>query len=59
MRKRIWKKKIKKMNDTELTEHTAYCDNKRLRVLFENEFDKRFRDEIGEFKVQIESYWIK
>lgn len=58
MRKRLWKKKIKKMNDTELTEHVAYCDNKRLRVLFENEFDKRFKDEMEEFKVHMESYWI-
>lgn len=47
MKKRLLKKKIKTMSDSELNEHVAYCDNKRMRKLLEKEFDKRFENKFN------------
>lgn len=44
MKKRQLKKWISQLSDYDLYEYMAYADGKRLRVLIEKEFDKRFKE---------------
>lgn len=44
LNKRILKKRISNISDSELFEHVAYCEGRRMRELAEKEFDKRFKD---------------
>ena len=44
MKKRLFKKSVKKMSDSELNEHVAYCENKRKIQILYAEFDRRFPD---------------
>lgn len=42
MKKRVFKKKVKLMNDDELNEYVAYCENKIKQHILHKEFNKRF-----------------
>lgn len=42
MKKRLFKKAVKKMSNTKLYEHVANCENEMKNQTLHNEFDKRF-----------------
>ena len=44
MKIRQLKKNAKKMNDAELDEHVAYCEDDRKRAVYESEFVRRNPD---------------